>query len=110
MNIFNFFVEYWAHILIGALFVVGVVLFIINQRKNVREWLLYAVAKSEKALGAKMGEMKLRQVYDWFISAFPILSKLMTFNAFHKLVKFALVKMAEMIKDNKKIGEYISGE
>lgn len=107
MNILEFIATYWAQIIIGALFVVGVVIFIINQRKNVKEWLLYAVMESEKALGAKMGQMKLRQVYDWFISAFPILSKFITFKAFSKLVDFALVKMKELIETNDTCRKYV---
>ncbi len=104
----DFLVTYWAHILIGVLFVAGIVLFVINQRKNVKEWLLLAVIEAEKALGAKMGKIKLRQVYDWFINTFPIISKIIPFSAFSSLVDVALVEMEKMLEENGIIKEYIS--
>lgn len=105
--VLEFIATYWLHIVIVALFVGGVVLFIINQRKNIKEWLLYAVVEAEKSLGAKMGKMKLRQVYDWFISTFPILSKFITFKAFSNLVDFALQEMKEILETNPVCKEYV---
>lgn len=105
----DFMMEYWMHIVIGVLFVAGLILFIVNQRKNIREWLLYAVVEAEKELGSKTGKIKLRQVYDWFVNTFPIMSKLISFNAFSKLVDMALDEMEKLLATNPNIKEYVEG-
>lgn len=76
--------------------------------KNVQEWLLYAVSWAEKELPSKTGVLKLRSVYDLFITKFPWLSKFITFNYFSKLVDIALEKMKEVIEKNKDVKNYIS--
>ena len=77
-------------ILIALLFISGVIFFIITQKNNIKEWLLYAVVEAEKELGSKTGKIKLRQVYNEFIITFPIISKLITFDIFSKLVDIAV--------------------
>ena len=106
----DFLVNYWAHILIGLLFVAGIVFFVINEYKNIKEWLLLAVTEAEKALGAKTGELKLRQVYDWFINTFPIISKILPFSAYSSLVKKALVEMEKLLKENESCKKYVEGD
>lgn len=106
----DFLVNYWFHILIGLLFVVGLVWFIINQRKNIKEWLLFAVVEAEKELGSKTGKIKLRQVYDWFINTFPIVSRIVSFNVFSKLVDAALVEMEKILATNKTIKQYVESD
>lgn len=96
--------------LILILFTLGVILFVINQRKNIKEWLLYAVIKAEKNLGSKMGQIKLRGVYDEFILTFPVISKIISFNAFSKMVDTALSEMKKMLNTNEKVREYIEGD
>lgn len=107
---FDFIIEYWLHIVIGLLFVTGLITFIINQRKNIKEWLLYAVIEAEKELGSKTGKIKLRQVFDWFISTFPIISKCISFNAFSSLVDMALMEMEKILATNQTIKNYVVGE
>ena len=97
-------------ILILILFVTGALLFLINQRKNIKEWLLYAVIEAEKSLGSKMGQVKLRQVYDDFIFTFPVVSKLIAFNTFSKMVDISLEEMKKILNSNKRVKEYIEGE
>ena len=41
-----------------------------KQLNKVREWLLYAVTKAEKELGGGTGQIKLRYVYDMFVTRF----------------------------------------
>ena len=66
--------------IVALVFVLGgIALFAYKERKNMKNWLLYAVAAAEKALGSGTGELKLRQVYDAFLIKFPIISKLMSF-------------------------------
>lgn len=105
----DFLINYWVHILIGVLFMTGVVFFIFRQKKNIKEWLLYACIEAEKGLGSKTGKIKLRQVYDWFIQAFPVISKLIAFNTFSKLVDLALVEMKEILSTNAHCKEYVEG-
>ena len=95
-------------IIILILFTTGVIFFILNQRKNIKEWLLYAVVEAEKNLGSKTGKIKLRQVYDEFIRTFPIISKIISFNLFSKFVDNALEEMKRILETNETIKEYIS--
>ncbi len=97
-------------ILIIILFMTGAVIFAITQRNNLKEWLLYAVVEAEKGLGSKMGQIKLRQVYDEFIFAYPLLSKLISFNSFSKMVDNALMEMKELLSSNITLRHYIKGE
>lgn len=105
----DFLLNYWQHILIGLLFITGVIFFILNQRKNIKEWLLYAVTKAERELGSKTGKIKLRQVYDWFIVSFPITSKIISFNAFSRLVDIALEEMRHLLETNEQCKLYVEG-
>lgn len=75
---------------------------------KLREWLLYAVLKAERELGSGTGQIKLRYVYDMFISKFKFLSIFINFDIFSKLVDEALVKMAELLKDNGSINDLIT--
>ncbi len=94
-------------ILIIILFIIGTMCFIKNQRKNIKEWLLYAVIEAEKNLGSKTGKIKLRQVYDEFIKSFPIISKIISFNLFSSLVDSSLIEMKKILETNTTIKEYI---
>lgn len=74
---------------------------------KVREWLKYAVTMAEKELGSGTGQLKLREVYDWFIQMFPVFSKFLPFPIFSKLVDEALCWMKEQIANNEQIASYI---
>ena len=74
-----------------------------SQVEKIKEWLLYAVTKAETELGEKTGQLKLRTVYDLFISKFPMTSKLVSFNTFSYWVDEALEEMKKMLKNNKNI-------
>ncbi len=99
----NIFIKY----LILILFIAGGLFILINQKNSLKEWLLYAVVEAEKDLGSKMGQIKLRQVYDEFIFAYPVLSKLITFNCFSKMVDNALMEMKELLSSNITLRHYI---
>ena len=77
---------------------------------QVIEWLKYAVTMAEKELGTGTGQLKLREVYDWFIQMFPVFSKFLPFPIFSKLVDKALEWMKEQIKNNPNIKEYVEAE
>ena len=43
-----------------------------KQVESVKKWLLYAVTKAEKELGANTGQLKLHTVYDLFLNRFSL--------------------------------------
>ena len=98
------------NILITILFSSGVIFFVINQKKNIKEWLLYAVIKAEKELGSKTGKIKLRQVYDEFIRTFPVLSKFIKFDYFSRLVDLSLIEMKKLLNTNIQCNLYVKGD
>lgn len=81
-----------------------------KQIKMVKEWLLLAVVEAEKALGSGTGQVKLRYVYDLFITKFKYLSMLISFEQFSLLVDEALDVMRDMINTNKQIEDYVNKE
>ena len=91
--------------IIAALFIV----LAIKQPKKVKEWLLYAVIEAEKELGSGTGPVKLRSVYDMFITKFPKLSVFISFNTFSEWVDVALDYMEKLLTDNKDVKAIIKG-
>lgn len=71
-----------------------------KQTEKIKKWLLYAVTKAEAELGSGTGELKLRHVYDLFLTRFPMLSKFLSFELFSKWVDEALESMKEMLNRN----------
>ena len=94
-----------AIVIIATLFIV----LAIKQPKKVKEWLLYAVIEAEKELGSGTGPVKLRSVYDMFITKFPKLSVFISFNTFSEWVDVALDYMEELLTDNKDVKAIIKG-
>ena len=80
------------------------------QLTKVREWLLWAVTEAEKELGGGTGALKLRQVYDLFVTRFSWLAKVVSFELFSSLVDEALEKMREMLKNNQAVKALVAGE
>lgn len=78
-----------------------------EQLEKIKEWLLYAVAIAEKEFGGGTGQIKLRYVYDKFLSTFPAFASIIPFELFSQLVDEALIKFKEILKNNDKIQEYI---
>lgn len=81
-----------------------------KQLDKAREWLLYAVTKAEKELGGGTGQIKLRYVYDMFVTRFAWLAKVISFEAFSLMVDEALEKMKTMLESNKAVQNLVSGE
>ncbi len=114
----KFLIENWYIILaamaLGALAVVAVVRFFRlpreKQMENVRQWLLGAVTAAEKELGGGTGKLKLRQVYDAFLTKFPWLAPVIPFEQFSGLVDDALVEMRKLLADNKAVQQMVTGE
>ena len=114
----EFLIENWYIILaamaLGALAVVAVVRFFRlpreQQMENVRQWLLGAVTAAEKELGGGTGKLKLRTVYDAFLTKFPWLAPVIPFEQFSGLVDDALVEMRKLLADNKAVQQMVTGE
>lgn len=114
----NFILENWFIIL--ALVAVGMVAGIavyrfLKQPKAaqlimVRRWLLWAVIEAEKDLGSGTGQLKLRRVYDWFLTRFPWMAKVIPFEMFDKMVVDALDEMRALLEENEAVAAYVSGE
>lgn len=92
--------------------VIGVIIIIyliINQRHKVIEWLKFAVTEAEKMLGEKTGQLKLRQVYDWFVQKFPFVAAIVPFKIFSSWVDVALETMRKWLEDNQSVANYVEG-
>ena len=79
-----------------------------KQLEIVSEWLLLAVVQAEKELGTGTGQIKLRFVYDMFLSKFKFTSKFVTFNQFSLMVDIALAKMNDLLQSNSNLQNYIN--
>lgn len=78
-----------------------------EQLEKVKEWLLFAVTKAEKEMGAGTGKIKLRYVYDMFVEKFTWLAKIITFDMFSMMVDEALLNMREILEKNKAVRELV---
>lgn len=81
-----------------------------EQLSKVKSWLLYAVTEAEKKLGGGTGQIKLRYVYDAFLTKFPFLAKIVSFETFSGLVDEALEMFKAMMTHNTKVQEYVEGD
>ena len=113
----DFLINYWWTIVVGIAAIIVVVYAIYafakrptsEQIQKVKEWLLYAVIEAEKELGSGTGPVKLRSVYDMFITKFPKLSVFISFNTFSEWVDVALDYMEKLLTDNKDVKAIIKG-
>lgn len=78
--------------------------------KRIKQWLLWAVTQAEKMFGSQTGQLKLRYVYDLFITRFPFISKFVTFEKFSQFVDQALEKMRKLLESNARIQAYVGLE
>lgn len=118
MKDINIIIENWTLIVVALSALVVAISFVVNffqkptpqQIQQLKAWLLYAVSLAERELGSGTGKLKLRYVYDLFITKFEALSKMITFEQFSILVDEVLEDMKEMLKTNKDIQQYIGTE
>ncbi len=114
----NWIIENWYLIisfmaLLGAIFYVSYKFFKLPTKQQiaaVKEWLVYACIQAEKELGSKTGQVKLRFVYDMFVSKFTYISKLVSFEYFSALVDEALETVRKLLETNTAISNYVGGE
>ena len=81
-----------------------------EQIHQVKEWLLYAVMESEKELGSGTGALKLRFVYDMFITKFPLLVALIPFSTFSSFVDEALDKFKKLLATTPELQAYVANQ
>ena len=74
-----------------------------EQIAKVKEWLLLAVMEAEKKFGEDTGVLKLRFVYDLFVTKFHWIAKILSFDKFAALVDEALDEMRSLLDSNKNI-------
>jgi len=116
-NHMEFISENWAFIIATiAAIAVGVVFAIRffrsskeEQMKKIREWLVYATTIAEKELGGGTGQLKLRQVYDMFVSKFTWMAKIISFDKFSDLVDDALSDMNKLLETNTAVSAFVNG-
>lgn len=118
MNFINFILENW-YLIVGAFVIIGAATYFCikffkmprkEQLQKVREWLLMAVIEAEKIFGSGTGKVKLRYVYDLFVSRFTWLVKIVPFETFSNLVDDALVEMRELLANNQAIASLVNEE
>lgn len=106
MDILTWLTENW-YVVFVVLILIFAIYYTITNKKQVKEWLKYAVTMAEKELGGGTGQIKLRQVYDMFIQRFPVFSKLVPFSTFSYWVDLALEFLREQLEKNNKVKELV---
>ncbi len=81
-----------------------------EQISKIKEWLLFAVTEAERVFGSGTGQLKLRYVYDMFVTKFPFLVRFVSFEFFSNLIDEVLVKFKEMFKSNNAVKAYVASE
>ena len=118
MEKFTFCMENW-YLFVAGLAVAGVIGVCIGrfinlpsdeQKRKVKEWLLWAVTQAEAELGGGTGKLKLRQVYDLFVQRFPAIARAVSFETFCLWVDGALEEMRELLKQNRAVQELVKGD
>ena len=113
IDFLTFIKEYWFILVFIVAFIAVVSIKIYNwfkqptseQMQQIQEWLLYAVAKAEDVLGSGTGQLKLRYVYDMFVTKFPAIAVFISFDTFAKMVDKALDEFKELLDTNPAINE-----
>lgn len=104
----NWLIQNWYYIVFFALVVLICIYGCMSGK--VKEWLKWAVSEAECYLGSGTGQLKLREVYDMFVTTYPLFSKIVPFNVFSKWVDLALEWLSEQLAKNPNIANYIKGE
>lgn len=114
----NFLIDNWyLFIVVLALgFVIGcsinAFLNLPNKQKiaSIKQWAIYACALAEKELGSGTGALKMRYTYDLFVSKFPFLAKMISFERYKEIAQSALLEFKKMLETNPNVQELIFSE
>lgn len=113
----DFIVENW-YVIVALLAVVAVAVVLAvrffkmptaKQLATVKEWLLYATTLAEKELGGGTGKLKLRYVYDMFVTKFPWVAKVLSFDSFSDMVDESLGSMNDLLSKNAAVQLFVNG-
>lgn len=103
----KFIVENWLTIMVV---IIAAIVYTEGQLKKVKKWLLQATAFAEREFGSGTGDLKLSHVYDMFVSKFPVVSTVITFAKFSKIVDSVLVELNALLESNDYVKNYVDGE
>lgn len=96
-------------IILAIILIVGLISFLLRAG-NIQKLLVWACLEAERRFGSKTGQVKLKYVYDWFTTKYPIISSLVPFEMFSKMVDIALVEMRHLIDTNMQLFEFITAD
>ena len=102
-------IDNWSLMLVLLLIIAGLIKLLLNDKKKAMEWLLYACLEAERIFGSQTGKIKLRYVYDAFLTAFPVLARFISFEQFSEMVDIALEEMRKLINTNMAVFQYVGG-
>jgi len=81
-----------------------------TQIATIKEWLLYACIEAERQFSSGTGQIKLRFVYDRFLSKFPTVAQMISFETFSMWVDGSLLRMKEMLSADRAVRTFVEGE
>ena len=81
-----------------------------SQIAKVKEWLIFACMEAEKELGKETGNLKLRMVYDMFLTKFSWLAKVISFEQFSKMVDESLDRFKHLLESNNAIKNIVESK
>lgn len=96
----EFLQQYWLLIIFALAAAVTLIYIIIKEPQRIKQWLIWACSQAELALGSGTGMLKLREVYDMFITQYPIFSKIISFSLFQKWTEEALLVFKDWLENN----------
>lgn len=81
-----------------------------EQISNIKEWLKWAVTQAEKELQGGTGQLKLRMVYDMFVTKFPSIARIIKFETFSAWVDESLEWLKAQLSSNENIKNLVENE
>lgn len=119
MKIINYIMENW-YLFFVAIMAIAVTLDVIiyfikkmpteKKKEALEKWLLYMIAEAEEKLGSGTGKLKLSYVYNAFITKFPSLSEMITFEDFSNMVDKVLKEFNELVESNNDVQKFLTRE
>lgn len=114
----TYLIENWFILLVAivALYAVGYAVYGFakmpteKQVETIKEWLLYACIEAEKEFKSGTGQLKLRYVYDLFLTRFPKISSVVSFEIFSQWVDATLDDMRMILTRNEAVRKIVKGE
>ena len=114
----DFLVNNW-FLIVALIAILGVSVYVVvrffnlptaTQIEKVKEWLVFACMEAEKELGGKTGQLKLRMVYDMFLTKFSWLAKVISFEQFSKMVDESLERFKHLLESNNAIKNIVESK